>query len=113
MMLHLHPELVDMARAENFTPVTVEDRARGRIAAPGCGHFGWQAQDLHPSGACGNAAKATAELGKELVERAASGLVKLVEEISNYPLSRLRRAPRSTEREQISSKEQAHGIQCR
>ena len=56
----------------------------------GAAYFGWQAQDLHLSGASGNAAKATAELGKELVERAASGLVKLVEEISNYPSTRLR-----------------------
>jgi creatinine amidohydrolase len=56
----------------------------------GAAYFGWQAQDLHPSGASGNAAEATAELGKELVERAARGLVKLVEEISHYPLSRLR-----------------------
>ena len=90
MMLHLHPELVDMARAENFSPVTVEVERETELLGRGAAYFGWQAQDLHLSGASGNAAKATAELGKELVERAASGLVKLVEEISNYPLSRLR-----------------------
>ena len=89
-MLHLHPELVDMARAENFTPVTVETERETELLGRGAAYFGWQAQDLHPSGASGNAAKATAELSKELVERAARGLVKLVEEISNYPLSRLR-----------------------
>jgi creatinine amidohydrolase len=90
MMLHLHPELVDMARAENFAPVTVEIERDTELLGRGAAYFGWQAQDLHLAGASGNAAKATAELGKELVERAASGLVKLVEEIGNYPLSRLR-----------------------
>ena len=90
MMLYLHPDLVKMERAENFTPVTVQIEREAELIGRGAAYFGWQAQDLHPSGASGNAAKATAALGKELVERAARGLVKLVEEISNYPLSRLR-----------------------
>ena len=90
VMLHLQPQLVDMSRAENFSPVTVETERDTELLGRGAAYFGWQAQDLHLSGASGNAAKATAELGKELVERAAKGLVKLVEEISNYPLSRLK-----------------------
>jgi creatinine amidohydrolase len=89
-MLHLQPQLVDMSCAENFSPVTVEVERESQLLGRGAAYFGWQAQDLHLSGASGNAAKATAELGKELVERAAKGLVKLVEEISHYPLSRLR-----------------------
>ncbi|HTC98108.1 MAG TPA: creatininase family protein [Bradyrhizobium sp.] len=89
MMLHLHPELVDMTRADNFVPVTVQIEREAQLLGGGAAHFGWQAQDLHPAGVCGNAAKATAELGRELVERAARGLVRLVEEIGNFPLSRL------------------------
>ena len=89
MMLHLHPELVDMKRAEDFVPVTMHVERECELLGRGAAYLGWQAQDLHPTGACGNAAKATAELGKELVERAAKGLVRLVEEICNYPLSRL------------------------
>jgi creatinine amidohydrolase len=89
VMLHLHPELVDMARAENFVPVTVEIERETKLLGRRAAYFGWQAQDLNPTGVCGNAAEATAELGKELVERAARGLVRLVGEISNYPLSRL------------------------
>ena len=89
MMLHLHPELVDMARAENFVPVTMQVERESELLGRGAAYFGWQAQDLHPTGASGNAAKATAELGKELVERAARGLSRVVAEISNYPLSRL------------------------
>jgi creatinine amidohydrolase len=89
MMLHLHPELVDMERAENFVPVTVQVEREGELLGHGAAYFGWQAQDLHPAGVCGNAAGATAKLGRELVERAATGLVRLVQEISNYPTSRL------------------------
>jgi creatinine amidohydrolase len=89
MMLHLHPELVHMDSAENFVPVTIEVERESKLLGQGSAYFGWQAQDLHPAGACGNALAATAELGKELVERAAIGLSRLTEEISNYPLSRL------------------------
>jgi creatinine amidohydrolase len=89
MMLHLHPELVDMTRADNFMPVTVQIEREAQLLGGGAAYFGWQAQDLHPAGACGNAAKATAELGRELVERAARGLVRLVGEISNHQMSRL------------------------
>jgi creatinine amidohydrolase len=88
IMLHLHPDLVDMSRAENFVPLSVqiehESDLLGRAA-----QYGWQTQDLHPKGACGDAASATAELGRELVERAATRLLVLIEEISRYPLSRL------------------------
>jgi creatinine amidohydrolase len=90
IMLHLHPELVEMHRAENFVPLSVEIERECEIL--GCGgsvSFGWQAQDLHPKGACGDATKATAELGAVTVERAAERLVMLINEISRYPLSRI------------------------
>jgi creatinine amidohydrolase len=90
MMLHLHPGLVRMELAENFVPATIQIEREAELIGRGAAYFGWQAQDLHPSGASGNAAKATAALGQERVERAAVGLVKLVEEISNYPLSLVR-----------------------
>jgi creatinine amidohydrolase len=60
-----------------------------RLWLPGRGRSSWQAQDLHPKGACGDATKATAELGAITVERAAQRLVVLIDEISRYPLSRI------------------------
>ena len=93
MMLHLQPALVGMERARDFAPVTVEIERETKLLGRGSAYFGWQAQDFHPSGASGNAARATAELGKALVERAAIGLVQLTEEISKYPLSRLAAHP--------------------
>lgn len=96
MMLYLQPARVRMEHARDFTPVTVAIERETELLGCGAAYFGWQAQDFHPSGASGNAAGATAELGKELVERAAIALVRLTKEISNYPLSRLamRSAPR-------------------
>jgi len=90
IMLHLHPELVEMHRAENFVPLSVEIERESEILGGGSSvSFGWQAQDLHPKGASGDATKATAELGAVTVERAAQRLVALIDEISRYPLSRI------------------------
>jgi creatinine amidohydrolase len=52
--------------------------------------MGWMAQDLHPSGACGNAADADAERGRALVEHAAQALVELLQEMDRFPLDTLR-----------------------
>jgi creatinine amidohydrolase len=89
-MLHLHPDLVEMDRAENFVPLSVQIERESKMLKPeGATSFGWQAQDLNPNGACGDATKATAELGRLTVERAAERLLALIEEISRYPLSRI------------------------
>jgi len=90
VMLHLHPELVAMERAENFVPLSVQIEREGDLLSPeGAASFGWQAQDLNPKGVCGDATLATAELGQITVERAATRLLALIEAISRYPLSRL------------------------
>jgi creatinine amidohydrolase len=89
LMLHLHPELVKMELAENFVPVTVQIERESEMLGQGAAYFGWQAQDFHPKGVSGDASKSTAELGGEVVERAARRLVMLIDEISRYPMSRL------------------------
>jgi len=90
MMLHLHGKLVDMSRAKDFTPLSVELARTNSILTPeGSVGFGWQTQDLHASGACGNAAAADAERGRQLVNRAAERLVALVDEVARYPVERI------------------------
>jgi len=89
-MLHLHPDLTDMNEAQNFVPLSVEiERSGGLLTPEGAVGFGWEAQDLHTSGACGNAAAADAERGRIVVEQAAEALVRLLGEVERYPLSRL------------------------
>jgi creatinine amidohydrolase len=90
VMLHLHPGLVDMTLAENFVPLSVTMEREGQMLSPeGTVGFGWQMQDLHPAGAAGNAAAADAAKGRELTERAASALVRLLQEVARFPLAAL------------------------
>ncbi len=90
VMLHLAPARVDMHHAADFVPLSVRLAAAGGLLVPEGGvGFGWQSQDLHESGACGNAAAASAEAGATLVARAARALLGLIEEVENFPLARL------------------------
>lgn len=90
VMLHLHRPLVEMERAKNFVPLSVElERANGMLSPEGAVGFGWQTQDLNRDGACGNAAIADAERGGIIVNRAAEALIALIDEIANYPMDRI------------------------
>jgi creatinine amidohydrolase len=90
VMLHLHSDLVEMARAENFVPKSVELEKTNSILTPeGAVGYGWQTQDLQPSGACGNALAADAKRGGELVERAAKQLIALIDEVARFPLENI------------------------
>jgi len=51
--------------------------------------FGWQTQDLNPTGALGDATKANAEVGSRLLDEAAEVLVQIVTEISGLPMDTL------------------------
>ena len=92
MMLAISPERVNMALAENF-PSTSEDRAQTtRVLGNGkSAKFAWQMQDLNPSGAVGNAQRATAEKGQQVIDAAARGLVDLFADIDGLPATTLRR----------------------
>lgn len=93
-MLNLHPNLVDTGNAENFAPLSLEMEQEGSPLTPeGLVGFGWQARDLEPSGACGDAASADARRGAILVERAAAALVRLIKEGALFALERLGTRP--------------------
>jgi creatinine amidohydrolase len=90
MMLHLRPDLVRQALAEDFKSQAAEIEADYAVlrAEGGIG-MGWASEDLNASGAIGNAAAADAGRGKILVEDAAARLVALLQDITRYPLSRI------------------------
>ena len=94
MMLHLRPDLVRMDLARDFVSAARTIAAENRLLRPlgGVG-FGWQAQDLNEAGACGDARAATAELGRQLVDYAATQFAHLLGEVAAYPLARLRDGP--------------------
>ena len=85
-MLAAAPHAVRRERAEHFRSSS-EARARG-FALLGNGksaRFAWAAQDLHPSGAAGNARAATAGDGQALIAAAARALADLLAEIDRLP----------------------------
>lgn len=88
MMLALRGDLVVMERARDFQPLNARLAAGNRHLGLGpSGKLGWQAQDLHPAGAMGNAAAATADKGRAFVDHAARELVMLLQEVAALPLS--------------------------
>ena len=91
MMLHLNPDLVHRDQVRNFTPRWVGPEEGFRdLTATGPIHFGWQIQDLHPDGACGDATSADAERGRRVIEYVAKRLAEVLLEIDRYPLQALR-----------------------
>ena len=97
-MLYLRPDLVRDGERRDFVPASVAMERDYHFLRPEGGGvgFGWQAQDLHPAGACGNALDADAERGRAYVERAAAGLVRLLEEVARYPLAAMAAGPAGT-----------------
>lgn len=90
MMLAFSPERVAMQKAEDFVPLTISiARAGSMLTAEGAVGFGWQAQDLHPAGVCGNAANATADKGDSVLTRAAEGLDRLIKATQAFDLAQL------------------------
>ena len=55
--------------------------------------FAWQAQDLHPSGAVGDATLASAEKGERLLDHGARAFCELLTEVDNFDVKRLSRGP--------------------
>jgi len=88
VMLALQPDLVQMEHARDFQPLNARLARDNRHLGLGAGgKLGWQAQDMHPAGACGNAAAATAEKGHAFVDHAARQVAQLLQEIAATPLS--------------------------
>jgi creatinine amidohydrolase len=82
LMLHFQPELVDMAKAENFPSRVLEaEQEFDLLRQTGKHAFAWVAADLNPHGVVGNAAAATAEKGRATAQFQAEGFVRLLQDI--------------------------------
>ena len=86
-MLHLRPDLVRMDNAIDFRSAWLAQEATMSLLTPEGGvGFGWETQDLHPSGALGDASAATAGDGRMILEHQAARLVKLLDEIGQIDI---------------------------
>jgi creatinine amidohydrolase len=94
MMLALRPDLVRTEHRANFEPVSVAMESEYRyLTTEGAIGFGWQTQDLHPAGACGNALDADAARGNQILDHIAGGLLGLLHEVHRFPLERIKTRP--------------------
>jgi creatinine amidohydrolase len=55
--------------------------------------FAWQAQDLNPAGAVGDARMAAAEKGERLLDHGARAFCELLEDVDNFDVKRLAAGP--------------------
>jgi creatinine amidohydrolase len=95
IMLAAHPTLVRTERAQAFTSAGIEiEREFRHLGIDRPGRLGWMSQDLHASGAMGDASAATAEKGKAAIEFGARAFVELLGEVDRFDPARLKGGPR-------------------
>ena len=93
MMLALQPERVDMSKAQHFHSSSQDRAAKFAVLGDGkSAKLGWQMQDYNPHGAVGNAAAATADKGRALLQAAGRSLAQILVEIDQLPADTLRDA---------------------
>ncbi|MGR9226854.1 creatininase family protein [Rhizobium leguminosarum] len=91
VMLALHPDKVDMAKAADFPSRQTEFAGRFKhLRAYGPHAFGWKMSDLNTEGVAGNAAAATAQKGEALIAHSVKGLVELLSDVDAFDITQLR-----------------------
>jgi len=94
MMLALSPGQVDMEAARDFGSTSRQRATDYSILGNGrSAKLGWAMEDYNPEGAAGNAAAATAEKGRALVEASAAQLAALLAEVARLPLTTANTGP--------------------
>ena len=85
LMLAIRPDLVRVGEAADFRSVAEDIAAEhSALRVEGETGLGWMAEDLNLSGATGNAAAATVEIGRTLLNQAAGRLGTLLAELHAF-----------------------------
>ncbi len=77
LMLHFHPDLVDMSKAIDF----VSTAETADISPIGPVSYGWVSSDLNPAGTVGEAHLATADKGAALCRYQVEGFIELLKDV--------------------------------
>ena len=94
LMLAAEPETVRKNKAINAEPATVAMAREFKwLSAFRPAGFAWMTQDLHDSGAVGDATQATAAKGEAVLTHGAKAFVELLREVDRFDLGRLREGP--------------------
>ena len=85
IMLAKYPQHVRKDAIADFKPASIQIEQDHRLLstqrpAP----FAWQAQDLNPSGAIGDATKASADKGEQLLEHGARAFCELLADVDRF-----------------------------
>jgi len=95
IMLAKYPHHVRADAIADFHPKSIAIEKRYRwLSTQRPAPFAWQAQDLHDSGAVGNATLASAEKGGQLIDHGARGFIELLDDVDKFDVKVLSRKPK-------------------
>ena len=94
IMLARYPHEVRADAIRNFEPSSIAMEKKYRwLSTHRPAPMAWQAQDLHPSGAAGDATQASAAKGELLLDHGARAFCELLSEVDNFDVMKLRKTP--------------------
>jgi creatinine amidohydrolase len=97
IMLARYPEQVRNEAIADFRPSSIAMEKDYRwLTAHRPAPFAWQAQDLHSSGAAGDAAQASAEKGRQLLDHGAAAFCELLADIDKFDPAKLSSGPKNS-----------------
>jgi creatinine amidohydrolase len=95
IMLARFGEHVSLDKIANFRPASVAMEKEYRwLSTQRPAPFAWQAQDLHPNGASGDATQASADKGERLLDHGARGFIELLEDVDKFDVKALSAGPK-------------------
>ena len=96
IMLAQYPQHVRNPEIADFRPRSIAMEKDYRwLAAHRPAPFAWQAGDLHPSGAAGNATLASAQMGRQLIDHGARAFCELLEDVDKFDPATLSDRPKT------------------
>jgi creatinine amidohydrolase len=99
IMLARYPHSVRKEAIADFRPSSIAIEKDHRwLSTQRPAPFAWQAQDLHASGAAGDATKASAEKGEKLLDHGAHAFCELLAEVDKFDVERLAAGPTNSSR---------------
>jgi creatinine amidohydrolase len=94
IMLARYPQHVRQDKIADFSPASIAMEEDYRwLSAHRPAPFAWQAQDLHPSGAAGDATLASAEKGQRLLDHGARAFCELLADVDKFDPATLSGGP--------------------
>jgi len=94
IMLAAFPAQVRSERIANFPAASVALETDFRwLSTQRPAPFAWQAQDLNPCGAVGDATRATADKGRQLIDHGARAFCELLADVDRFDIELLRNTP--------------------